>query len=127
MSDPMHVYPDPGGTPRSYAPSNTNLAAGSIASGAAAVVTAAAGSGTATDLLSGFLFFAQTNTREMAGSSFLGVHAAGSKYVAIFLFFSSLSVVLATINLVIGLRMKERLQAFSGKVCQVCRSAGLLS
>jgi hypothetical protein len=127
MSDPMHVYPDPGGTPRKYAPSNTNLAAGSIASGAAAVVTAAAGSGTATDLYSFLFQSAQTTATEVARSSFLGVHAASSKYVALFLFFSSLSVVLATINLVIGLRMKDRLQAFSGKVCQVCKTAGLLS
>jgi hypothetical protein len=45
--------------------------------------------------------------------------------VAVILFFGSLSVVLQVVNLVQGLRMRERLHALSIKVDQMCRSAGL--
>lgn len=117
---PMNVYPDPNGgaNSRAYAPSSVPLATGSIAAGAAAVVTAAAGSGTAPDSM--FLFF-QAIGRNGGGGGFLGLHAANGTYVSLFLFFSSLSVVLATINLVMGWRMRERLLKLSNKVTDVCK------
>jgi len=126
MAEPMHVYPDPDGTTRSgaYAPSNTALAAGSIASGAAAVVTAAAGSGTAPDQI--FLFLQEAGRNGAAGG-FLGLHAANGTYVSLFLLFSALSVVLATINLVIGLRMKERLLKLSARANEICKTNGVFT
>jgi hypothetical protein len=129
MPEPMHVYPNPDGGANSsnYVPSDTRLAAGSIAAGAVAVGAAATGSGTAF-LTNAFLVLqSATSGHEQVAASVLGVHAADAKHVAVFLFFSSLSVLLATINLVIGLRMKERLRGLSNKVCQVCKTAGLIS
>lgn len=122
MGEPIHVYPDPNGGANSanYVPSDTRLAGGSIVSGGAAVITAAAGSGTAPD--QGLLLFFQDVAQRGVGGAFLGIHAASGRYVALFLFFASLSVVLATINLVKGIKMKRDLLALSTRVNEACKT-----
>jgi hypothetical protein len=125
MGEPMHVYPDPnGGARNNMVPSDTRLAGGSIASGAAAVVTAAAGSGTAPG---GPFLFLQDVGRTLAPGGFLGFHAASSTYVALFTFFAALSVVLATINLVLGLRLRARLLPLAERVGKACDTEGVLT
>jgi hypothetical protein len=123
---PMHVYPDPDGTTNSdaFAPSNTNLDAASLASGAVAVGVAVAGSGTATSGI-GFLFQTAPHAAQASGG-FLFFGSASAGYVAAFIFFASLSVVLGTINLVMGLRMKKRLEGFSRSVYKLCETSGLV-
>jgi hypothetical protein len=119
---PMHVYPDPDGTSSATTvPSNAVLDGVSLVSGAVAVGVAAVGSGTATD--TAFLFF---QSERAASGGTLFIHAASSGYVAAFIFFASLSVVLGTINLLNGIRMKERLRQFSRKVHQLCQEKGLV-
>ena len=118
---PMHIYPNPDGINSSTTvPSNTVLDGASLASGAIAVGIAVAGSGTATEPV--FLFF-QSAART---GGFLSIGAASSGYVAGFIFFGSLSVVLGTINLVRGIRMKERLRNFSRKVYKLAEANGLV-
>jgi hypothetical protein len=118
---PMHVYPNPDGTnSATTVPSNTILDATSLASGAIAVGIAVAGSGTATEPA---LLFLQSAGRS---GGFLSIGAASSGYVAAFIFFGSLSVVLGTINLLMGIRTKERLRNFSRRVYQLCEKSGLL-
>jgi hypothetical protein len=121
-NDPkVGVYPDPdGGTSRNYAPLNVVIQGGAIASGAAAVITAAGASGSAPDPAA-FLFLAEAGSK---GAGFMGFHAASGTYVALFLFFASLSVVLATVNLVIGLRLRRQLFRLSQEVCQDCEKPG---
>jgi hypothetical protein len=125
MSDPkpMNVYPDPnGGAARNnMVPSDTRLAAGSIASGAAAVVTAVAGSGTAPG---GSFLFLQYLGHTVAPGGFLGFHAANGTYVGLFIFFAALSVVLATINLILGIRLRARLLPLSERVGKACAGPG---
>lgn len=121
---PLHVYPDPdGANSDNYAPSNVPLDALSLASGAAAVVTGVAGSGSGTDLPA-FLFQYGTTAAQEGGFLFFGGASPG--YVAAFTFFASLSVVLGTINLVLGLRMKKRLHQLSRQVHQMCEKTGLI-
>ena len=129
MGEPMHVYPDPNGGANStvYVPSNTGTATGAIVSGAVAVGAAAPAIGSA--LITHALAFIQATPgiQQMAErGSFMGIHGLGPKSVAVILIFGSISVLLQVINLVMGLRMKERLTAFSRKVCDVCEKAGLL-
>lgn len=122
MGEPIHVYPDPNGgagSGRNYVPSDVRLAGGSLAAGAAAVVTGAMGSGSG-PMTPTFLFFQEAYRGTATDPGFLGVHAADARYVAIFLFFAALSFVLAAINLVKGFRMKKRLEALSERVDQAC-------
>jgi len=121
MGEPMHVYPDPNGGANSanYVPSDTRLATAAILSGGAAVGTAAASSGTSPDGM--FLFF-QSLGRLGTSNGFMGFHAANGKYVAIFLFFAALSVLLQVINLVKGIKMKRDLAALSEKVNATCKA-----
>lgn len=124
MADPkpMNVYPDPnGGANSNMVPSDTLLAGGSIASGAAAVVTAVAASGSAPG--EGFIFLQELG-RTVAPGGFLGFHAASGTYVALFTLFASLSVVLATINLIRGIRLKARLVPLAEKVSKACDGPG---
>jgi hypothetical protein len=120
--NPVSVYPDPGGgQANAYTPVNTSVQVLSIVSGAVATGAAAAGSGTVPDTT--FLFL-EAGQR---GMGFLGFHAASATYVAIAVIFGALSVLLSVINLVNGIRMKERLRALSEKVCAVCKTAGLFT
>jgi hypothetical protein len=129
MSDPkpMNVYPDPDGGAKSsaFAPSNVALASGGIISGGIAAGTAATALGPA--LVTNALAFLQNaaNYPAPGAARAMGVHGLTAPYVAVILFFGSLSVVLQVVNLVQGLRMRERLHALSIKVDQMCRSAGL--
>jgi hypothetical protein len=129
MGDPMHIYPDPNGGANSnaYVPSNTGTATGAIVSGAVAVGAAAPAVGGAiiTNLLA-FIQAAPGAQQTVEQARFLGLHGLGPGHIAVILFFGSLSVLLQVINLVSGLRMKERLAGFSRKVCDVCEKAGLL-
>jgi hypothetical protein len=124
----VQVYPDPDGmaSNNQYVPSNTVVQGASIASGAIAVGAAAAGSGTATDVV-GFLFQSLRTgaTSDAIGTGFMGMHAAGSRYVAIFLFFGSLSVLLSIANLVKGYMMREKLRKLSDKISGVCMTNGV--
>ena len=129
MGEPIHVYPDPNGGANSnaYVPSNTATATGAIVSGAVAVGAAAPAIGSA--LITNVLAFIQATPGYPQGVgpvSFMGIHGLGPKSVAVILIFGSISVLLQVINLVSGLRMKERLTSFSRKVCDVCEKAGLL-
>jgi uncharacterized membrane protein YtjA (UPF0391 family) len=131
MSDPkpMNVYPDPDGGARSnaYAPSNTTVAVVATLSGGVAVGAAAPGLGPM--LLTNALAFLQGAANypaTEASSRALGFHGLTGTSVAVVVFFGSLSVLLQVINLVLGLRMKERLRGLSEKVSQVCRTAGLI-
>jgi hypothetical protein len=130
MSDPkpMNVYPDPNGGANSnaYVPSNTQLAGGAIVSGGVAAGAAATALGPALLTNSLALLQGATNGPAMDANRVLGVHGLTAPYVAVILFFGSLSVVLQVINLVLGVRMKERLRALSSKVSQMCRTAGLI-
>lgn len=118
---PMHVYPNPDGTDSATTvPSNTVLDGASLASGAIAVGIAVVGSGTATEPA---LLFLQSTAKS---GGFLWIHAASSGYVAGFIFFGSLSVVLGTINLIRGIRLKERLRNLSRKVYQLAEKNGVL-
>ncbi len=127
MGDPMHVYPDPNGgsTSNSYVPSNTTTATAAIVSGAVAVGAAAPAVGGA--LITNVLAFIQTTpgaqqTAEHA--RFMGLHGLGPGHIAVILIFGSLSVLLQVINLVSGLRMKERLLKLSNRVCGECEKPG---
>jgi hypothetical protein len=129
MGEPMHIYPDPNGGSNSnaYVPSNTATATGAIVSGAVAVGAAAPAVGGA--LITNVLAFIQATPGAQQVTEpvrFMGIHGLGPKSVAVILIFGSISVVLQVINLVSGLRMKERLAGFSRKVCDVCEKAGLL-
>lgn len=121
MGEPLHVYPDPNGGANSanYVPSDTRLATGAILSGGAAVATAMMGSGTAMDQI---LLFFQNVGRYGASTGFMGLHAASGRYVAFFLFFAALSVVLQVINLLKGIKMKQDLAALSEKVNATCKA-----
>lgn len=118
----IHIYPDPDGPARNAVPSNVPLDVASLASGAVAVGVAAVGSGTAPDVYS---LLMQAGT-ESARSGFMFFHSASAGYVAAFIFFGSLSVVLGTVNLILGYRMKERLLKFSQQVSDLCRTKGLI-
>jgi hypothetical protein len=128
MGEPMHIYPDPNGGANSnaYVPSNTATATGAIVSGAVAVGAAAPAVGGA--LITNVLAFIQTTPAYQGAepARFMGIHGLGPKSVVVILIFGSISVLLQVINLVSGLRMKERLTGFSRKVCDVCEKAGLL-
>jgi len=129
MGDPMHIYPDPNGGAKgnAYAPSNTAVAVVATVSGGVAVGAAAPGLGPM--LLTNALAFLQGAANypaTEASSRVLGFHGLTGTSVAVIVFFGSLSVLLQVINLVLGLRMKERLRGFSEKVSQVCRTAGLI-
>jgi hypothetical protein len=127
-TEPMHVYPDPDGTANSnaYVPSNTATATGATVSGAISVAAAAPAVGPI--LITNALAFMQNayagNAQEV--HRFMGLHDLKPGYVAIVVFFGSLSVLLQVINLVRGLRMKERLRKLSAQVCGLCEKAGLL-
>ncbi|HET9210922.1 MAG TPA: hypothetical protein VFR03_11020 [Thermoanaerobaculia bacterium] len=125
MGDPMHVYPDPNdGGNNAYVPSNTATATGAIVSGAVAVGAAAPAIGGA--LITNVLAFIQTTPAYQGAEPdrFMGLHGLGPVHIAIILFFGSLSVLLQVINLVNGLRMKERLLKLSRRVCQECEKPG---
>jgi len=121
MGEPIHVYPDPngGGSGNNFVPSDTRLAAASIIAGGGAVVTAAMGSGTAPDTRM-FLVLQQYARGTASGAGYMSIHAADARHVAIFLFLAALSVVLAVINLVKGIKMKRDLLELSQRVNQVC-------
>ncbi|HEY4593644.1 MAG TPA: hypothetical protein VIJ61_14610 [Thermoanaerobaculia bacterium] len=125
MGDPIHVYPDPnGGGTNAYAPSNTATATGAIVSGAVAVGAAAPAVGGAiiTNVLAFIQYAPAQQTVEQA--RFLGLHGLGPGHIAIILIFGSLSVLLQVINLVNGLRLKERLLKLSQRVCDECEKPG---
>jgi hypothetical protein len=117
---PVSVYPDPDGSSNSNftAPSDTRLTAASLVSAGVAAGAAAIGSGNVLPSL--FLFL---QAREAGG--FLGFHAAGGTYVAIAFVFASLSAILSAINLIYGLRMKERLRELSARVSAACAKEGV--
>jgi hypothetical protein len=118
--NPVSVYPDPDGAKsNAYTPVNTTTQVASIVLGAVGVGAAAAGSGTVSG--PGFLFL-QAGQR---GVGFLGFHAASGTYVAIAVIFGALSVLLSVINLVNGLRMKERLRELSDRVSAACAKEGV--
>jgi len=125
---PMNVYPDPNGGSNSnaYVPSNTTTATAAAVSGAISVAAAAPAAGPI--LITNALAFMQNayagNAQEV--HRFMGLHDLKPGYVAIVVFFGSLSVLLQVINLVMGIRMKERLKGLSQKVCDLCEKAGLL-
>jgi hypothetical protein len=121
---PMHIYPDPDdGGGDNYAPSNIPLDAASLASGAIAVGVAVAGSGSGSPI-EAFLFQYGPDAVREGGFLFFG--GASPVYVAAFTFFASLSVVLGTINLLLGLRMKKRLHQLSRQIYQLCEKTGLI-
>lgn len=119
--NPVSVYPDPGGGARNnaYTPVNTAMQVTSIVLGAGSVAAGAAGSGTVPG--QGFLFLQAANR----GASFLGFHAASGTYVAIAVVLGALSVLLSVINLVNGIRMKERLRELGVRVCDASEKAGV--
>jgi hypothetical protein len=130
MGDPkMGVYPDPDGGARSnnYVPSSVPLSSGGIISGGIAV--GAAATGFSTSLITNALAFLQGGSYNAPAeaSRVMGVHGLTAPYVAVILVFGSLSVILQVINLVRGLRMRERLKTLSSKVCSLCETAGLIS
>jgi hypothetical protein len=119
--NPVSVYPDPDGKSNANtAPSDTRLTGGAMAMAGGSAVTLAIGSGTVPDPV--FLFFQQTGGH---GGGFLGFHAANGTYVAIGLVLASLSTVLSAINLVYGLRMRDRLRELSIRVCEICKANGV--
>jgi hypothetical protein len=120
MGEPMHVYPDPngGGSNANYVPSDTRLATGGIVSGAVAV-GAAATAVAPTFITNAFLFLQSAPYPETA-PRFLGLHGLTPGYVAVIVFFGSLSVLLQVINLVKGIKMKQDLRELSEKVNSVC-------
>ena len=121
---PMQSYPDPdGANADNYAPSNIPLDSASLASGAIAVGVAVAGSGSGSDI-NAFIFQYGAAAAREGGFLFFGGASPG--YVAAFTFFASLSVVLGTINLVLGLRMKGRLRQLSRQIYQLCEKTGLI-
>ena len=126
MGDPMHVYPDPNGGPsgNAYVPSNTTTAIVAAAAGAVSVGAAAPAVGGA--IITNILAFIQTVPADQVAepARFLGLHGLGPGHIAIILIFGSLSVVLQVINLVNGLRMKERLLKLSHRVCDECEKPG---
>jgi hypothetical protein len=128
MGDPMHVYPDPNGGAKSaaYVPSSVPLATGAIVTGGVAVGAAATGFGTG--LITNALAFLQNAAEGPAVevSRVAGVHGLTAPYVAVILVFGSLSVVLQVVNLVLGIRMKDRLRKLSGEVNTLCVKAGLI-
>jgi hypothetical protein len=119
--NPISVYPDPGGGARknAYTPVNTAMQVTSIVLGAGSVGTLAAGSGTGSPPS---LLFQYAVGR---GAGFMGFHAASGTYVAIALVLGALSVLLSVINLVNGIRMKERLRELSVQVCDASEKAGV--
>jgi hypothetical protein len=119
--NPISVYPDPGGGARNnaYTPVNTAMQVMSIVLGAGSVGAAAAGSGTAPDPA---LLFQYATGR---GVGFMSFHAASGTYVAIAVILGALSVLLSVINLVNGIRMKERLRELSQRVCDASEKAGV--
>ncbi|HEX4495394.1 MAG TPA: hypothetical protein VIE43_06985 [Thermoanaerobaculia bacterium] len=120
----VQVYPDPDGAANNsqYVPVNTVVQGASIASGAIAVGATAVGSGTGTDVVA-FLF--QSARADAVGNGFLGLHAIGSGYVAIILFFGALSLLLSIVNLVLGFRLRDRLSKLSDKISGVCLERGV--
>jgi hypothetical protein len=120
MGEPMHVYPDPNGgaSNATYVPSDTRLATGGIVSGGVAV-GAAATAVAPSFITNAFLFFQSAPYPETA-TRFLGLHGLTPGYVAVIVFFGSLSVLLQVINLVKGIKMKQDLRELSEKVNSVC-------
>jgi hypothetical protein len=123
----VQVYPDPDGTANNsqYVPVNTNVQGASIVSGAVAVGATAVGSGTGTGM-TGFLFQSvRGGSTDAIGNGFLGLHAIGSRYVAVILFFGALSLLLSIVNLVMGYRLRDRLRKLSDKISGVCMERGV--
>src|SRR3954469_3396604 len=119
--NPINVYPDPDGTSNANtAPSDTRLTGGALATAGGAAIALGVGSGTVPDPI---LLFAQATGH--GGGGFMGFHAASGTYVAIGLVLAALSTLLSTINLVYGLRMKDRLRDLSIQVCEVCKANGV--
>jgi len=119
--NPVNVYPDPDGTSNAATlPSDGRLTGGALGTAAGAAMTLAMGSGTAPDPV--FLFYQATGR---GGLGFLGFHAASGTYVAIAMILASVSAVLSAVNLIYGLRMKERLRELSERVTDVCEKNGV--
>jgi hypothetical protein len=122
--NPVSVYPEPGGggggaRNNAFTPVNTAMQMTSIVLGAGSVAAAAAGSGTSPD--TNFLFQYAAGR----GLGFMGFHAASATYVAIAVVLGALSVLLSVINLVNGMRMKERLRELGQRVCDASEKAGV--
>ena len=121
--NPVSVYPDPDGTSNTNtAPSDTRLTGGAMALAGGSAIALGAGSGTVPDPI---LLFAQATGH--GGGGFLGFHAASGTYVAIGLVLAALSAVFSAINLIYGLRMKDRLRELSIRVCEVCNANGVFA
>jgi hypothetical protein len=119
--NPVSVYPEPGGgaSNNAYTPVNTAMQMTSIVLGAGSVAAAAAGSGTSPD--TSFLFQYAAGR----GLGFMGFHAASATYVAIAVVLGALSVLISVINLVNGMRMKDRLRELGQRVCDASEKAGV--
>ncbi len=123
----VQVYPDPDGAASNsqYVPVNTVVQGASIASGAVAVGATAVGSGTATDLVTFLFQSVRGGSPDAVGNGFMGLHAIGSRYVAVILFFGALSLLLSIVNLVMGYQLRDKLRALSDKISGVCMEKGV--
>lgn len=123
MPEPIQVYPDPdGGTANSTVPVDGGTAIAGTASGAVATASLLLGAG---DTVTSGVSFLQTAYNGAASGGEIAT-AVPMPYVAVAIFFGALSVLLWTIALVRGYRMKERAMRISEEVCQLCEKQGIL-
>ena len=124
MPEPIQVYPDPdGGTAKNTVPVDGGTTTAGTASGAIATASLLLGAGDTVTAGFGFLQSAAYDTTASGGRL---VTAIPLTYVAVAIFFGALSVLLWTLALVRGYRMKQRALKISEEVCQLCADHGIL-
>jgi hypothetical protein len=121
MPEPIQVYPPPdGGVAKNTVPVDGGTATAGTASGAVAAGSLLVGTGNA--VVIGFLQMAGYAAPAADGPRFTAVPMP---YVTVAIIFGVLSVLLWTVALVRGYRMKERAMKISEEVCQLCEKNGI--
>ena len=119
----VQIYLDPDGATTNQFPSDPLLAGGATASAAVATGAAVMGSGAGSDAGSGFLMLFWQSA-DPAARGFIGAIPPG--YATVVILFGALSVVLGTLNIVLGYRRKRKYARLSEQVHQICVEKGLL-
>lgn len=119
----VKIYLEPDGATTNQFPSDPLLAGGATGSAAVATGAAVMGSGAGTEGGDAFLMLFWQSA-EPAARGFVGAIPPG--YATVVIIFGALSVVLGTLNIILGYRRKKRYERLSAQVHQMAVEKGLL-